>query len=113
MWCRPGDDDSYVVGVSDHAQASLGEIAYIELPAVGATITQGEALGVIESVKVVNDLLAPISGTVVDVNDSLADSPTTVTERPYEYGWMLRVKPGRTEELDELMDHAGYTAFIG
>lgn len=113
MWCRPGDDATYVIGVSDHAQGSLGEIAYIELPAAGATITQGEALGVIESVKVVNDLLAPISGTVVEVNDSLADSPTTVNESPYEDGWMLRIKPGRTEELDELMDHARYTAFIG
>jgi glycine cleavage system H protein len=113
MWCRILEDASYLIGISDHAQQSLGEIAYIELPDCGAAITQGEALGVIESVKVVNDLLAPISGTVIEVNETLPEQPTTVNTSPYGDGWMLRIRLEAPEQLHNLMNHDQYVAFIG
>lgn len=113
MWCRLLDDSSYLIGISDHAQESLGEIAYIELPDCGATLTQGESLGVIESVKVVNDLLAPISGTVIEVNESLTDQPTVVNASPYGDGWMLRISLESPEQLNNLMNHTQYVAYIG
>lgn len=113
MWCRLLDDATYLVGISDHAQESLGEIAYIELPACGTSIEKGAALGVIESVKVVNELIAPVSGVVVEVNDSLTADPTVVNQTPYGDGWLLRIHIHSTEQLNGLMSHAEYLDYTG
>lgn len=113
MWCRISADGTYLIGISDHAQRSLGEIAYIELPDCGTDVAQDTALGVIESVKVVNDLLAPISGSVVEVNEDLTGQPTRVNDSPYEDGWMLRIRLESPEELNNLMNYSQYAAFVG
>ena len=112
MWCRREDDDTVIIGVSDHAQESLGEITYIELPATGATVTRDESLGLIESTKVVNELLSPVSGTVIETNDNLSDSPAVVNEDPYGDGWMLRVRIESADQLETLMDASKYSEYI-
>lgn len=113
MWCRREGEDHAVIGVSDHAQTSLGEVAFIELPEPGSSISQGEALGIIESVKVVNELIAPVSGTVVETNGELANTPTAVNDEPYGKGWMLRIKIDSPDQLAELMNEADYLDFLG
>jgi len=113
MWCRLAEDGTYVVGISDHAQNSLGEITYVELPDCGVNITQDTALGLVESIKVVNELVSPVSGTVIEVNTALSDEPVKVNDSPYENGWMLRVKIDSPEQLDNLMSDEQYAAFLG
>ncbi len=113
MWCRLMEDGDYLIGVSDHAQKSLGEIVYVELPDPESEIAQGEPLGVIESVKVVNDLIAPISGTVIEANDSLVDQPAVVNDSAYDAGWMLRIRLKSPEQLNNLLNHAQYLALVG
>jgi glycine cleavage system H protein len=106
-WIRP-DGDEAVVGITDYAQSQLGDVVYVELPPVGRTLRKGEAFGVVESVKSVADLYAPVSGTVVAVNDTLAAAPEEVNHSPYDEGWMIRVRPGAPEELETLMDSEAY-----
>jgi glycine cleavage system H protein len=113
MWCRVVEGTVFLVGISDHAQQSLGEITYIELPDCGGNIAQGNELGIIESIKVVNDLISPLSGTVLEVNEALVALPGTVNVSPYEDAWMLRVKADSIAELDALMDHAAYIEYLG
>ena len=101
------EDGAATIGISDHAQSQLGDVIFVELPAVGATLAPGAKFGVIESVKAASDLYAPVGGTVTAVNDSLADKPEQVNDDPYGAGWMLKlndVKEGDTE----LVDEAGY-----
>jgi len=112
MWCRCEADNHLVIGVSQHAQTSLGEVVFIELPQPGTSISQGEALGIIESVKVVNDLIAPAGGTIVEINEKLADTPTTVNDDPYGGGWMLRIRIESPEQLEELMNETDYLGFV-
>lgn len=107
-WVRTVDGGARV-GISDYAQAQLGDVIFLELPEVGATLTAGERFGVIESVKAASDLYAPVGGRVAEVNAVLADSPETVNSDPYEGGWMLRLEDV-VEGGVELMDEAGYTA---
>ncbi len=112
LWCRCESEDTVVIGVSHHAQNSLGEITYVELPDTGSVVTQDESLGIIESTKVVNELVAPVSGTVIERNDSLSDNPTAVNEDPYNEGWMLKIKIDSTDQLKKLMDKEQYAEFI-
>lgn len=112
LWCRREDESTVTIGVSDHAQSCLGEIAYIELPEPGSQISQNTSLGVIESIKVVNELLAPVSGTVIEINENLSDDPTVVNQDPYGEGWMLRVRIESADDLAELMNASRYAAFI-
>lgn len=100
------------IGITDYAQEQLGDVVYVELPEVGAQVTKDEPFGVVESVKAVSDVFAPISGTVVEVNGPLADSPETVNEDPYGDAWMIRVEMSDPGELDELMTAAEYQAFV-
>jgi len=102
-----------VIGITDHAQSELGDVVFVELPAVGTEVKQFETFGVVESVKAASDLYSPISGTVVAVNDALTDQPELVNSGPYEAGWMIRVKPAHPAELNNLLDAAGYRALIG
>ena len=98
------------VGISDYAQEQLGDIVFVEFPEVGREVEQGEAFGVVESVKAVDDLCAPVTGEVVEVNEALDDQPELVNEDPYERGWIAVLKASAPEGLDALMDAAAYDA---
>ncbi len=101
-----------VIGITSYAQDALGEIVYVELPSEGDEITKGDPFGGVESTKSVSDLYAPLSGEVVEVNEALLDSPETINEDPYGAGWMIKVKPYDTSELEDLMDYEEYTDYI-
>lgn len=100
------------IGITDHAQDELGEIVYIELPAVGDKISKDDPFGVVESVKAVSDIYAPVSGTVVEVNEDLPESPEVVNEDPYGDGWLIKVKISDMSEVDDLMDSDKYLEMI-
>ncbi len=100
------------VGITDYAQDQLGEIVYVELPAVGDKISKDDAFGVVESVKAVSDIYAPVSGTVVEVNQELPESPEMINEDPYGDGWLVKVKVSDPAELDDLLDHDEYEELI-
>lgn len=110
-WVRV-EGDVAVIGVSDFAQDQLGEVVYVDLPAVGDTVTAGETFGEVESVKSVSELFSPVSGEVVKVNDELDGTPETVNEDAYGAGWMIEVKLADPTELDGLMSAAEYQDFI-
>lgn len=97
-----------VVGVTHHAQESLGDVVYVELPKLGATLTEGKNFGVIESTKAVSDLYAPISGTVVKVNDELTGNPSLINSDPYGKGWIVEVEPSDAGQVGKLLDAAAY-----
>ncbi len=107
------DDDVVVVGITDYAQSELGDVVFVELPEEGKEVKQGEAFGVIESVKAVSDLRAPVSGVVVKVNQELEDTPEAVNEDPYEKGWIVQIKLADTAELDSLLNVEKYEASLG
>ena len=90
-WVRVEGEEA-VIGITDHAQHALGDITYVELPAVGDTLAAGQEMGAVESVKAASDLYSPVSGEVVAVNEVLNDSPEVVNQSPYEQGWMVRVR---------------------
>jgi glycine cleavage system H protein len=100
------------IGITDHAQDQLGEIVYIELPAVGEKISKDDPFGVVESVKAVSDIYAPISGTIVEVNEDLPESPEIVNEDPYGDGWLVKVKFSDTTDFDDLLDNEEYEELI-
>ena len=106
------EGEMLVIGITDYAQDSLGEIVYIELPSEGDEITKGDPFGAVESTKAVSDLYAPVSGDVVEVNEVLLDSPELINSDPYGEGWMIKVKVYDPGELEELMDFEGYTDFV-
>jgi glycine cleavage system H protein len=110
-WAR-STGGTIIIGVTDHAQSSLGDVVYVELPKVGATMSAGKAFGVIESTKAVSELYAPITGRVVKVNDALSDSPQTVNTAPYGEGWIVEVEPSDASQLDGLMDASAYEALL-
>ncbi len=101
------------VGITDFAQRELGDIVYVELPAVGKAVTAGEALGTVESVKAVSDIYAPVSGTVIEVNTVLSDHPETVNRDPYGEGWICRLRMSNGAEIEQLLDAAAYRALVG
>lgn len=104
------DGSEAVVGITDYAQDSLSDIVYLELPGSGESFAQGDTFGVVESVKAASDLMMPVGGEVIDVNDDLVDAPETVNENPYG-AWMVRIKIENESELDGLMDAEAYTAY--
>jgi glycine cleavage system H protein len=106
-WVRR-EDDRAVVGISDWAQQQLGDIVFVELPEVGRELAKGDAFGVIESVKAVSDLYAPISGTVAAVNGDLADRPELVNESCYGDGWMCAITPANDKDFEALLDAPAY-----
>jgi glycine cleavage system H protein len=110
-WVRVADGVA-TIGITDHAQEELGDIVFVELPAVGATITKAATLGVVESVKAVSDVYAPVSGTVVAVNERLTENPEVINEDPYGEGWMTKVELGDPGEVDGLMTAAQYRDFV-
>jgi glycine cleavage system H protein len=110
-WVRM-EGEVAVIGVSDYAQHLLSDIVYVELPELGETVTAEEALGTVESVKAAEDVLAPISGEVTEVNTELEDNPEWVNEDPYGKAWLIKIAPSEASELDALMDAAAYEAFV-
>ena len=110
-WVRVEGEEA-TVGITEYAAGQLGDIVFVELPDVGRTLAQFAAFGVVESVKAVSDLFAPVSGEVVGSNDALAGSPEHVNGDPYGEGWMIRIALGRREEVDGLLDAGGYRAFV-
>lgn len=111
-WARVESDGTVTVGISDHAQDSLGDVVYVELPEAGSQVTSGEEAGVVESVKAASDIFSPISGEVLEINELLEDTPETVNASPYDDGWFYKVKPSDLTELDDALGAEGYQATI-
>ena len=110
-WIRVADDGQGHVGITEYAQQQLGEVVYVELPAVGRTLAQGEQFGAVESVKAVSDLYCPVSGEVVRVNDALSDSPEALNGDPHDT-WLIVVRLTDAGELDGLLDAGDYGAHV-
>lgn len=106
------DENVISVGITEYAQDALGEVVYVELPEEGQKVTQGEPFGVVESVKAVSDLYAPISGTVVEVNESLLDQPGSVNDDPYGNGWLIKIEMDSEKELASLIPATEYEKLI-
>ncbi|MFQ5540340.1 MAG: glycine cleavage system protein GcvH [Candidatus Binatia bacterium] len=106
------ESDVAIIGITEYAQDELGDIVYVELPQVGEKISKDDPFGSVESVKAVSDIFAPISGSVLEVNDTLPDSPETINEDPYGDGWMIKVQMTDKDELKDLMNSEDYAEFI-
>jgi len=111
-WVRI-DGETGTVGITDFAQGELGDVVFVELPAVGAALTKDATFGTIEAVKAVSDLFAPLSGEVVEVNEALSATPELVNKEPYGNGWMVRIRLSNAGEVASLLDAAGYQALTG
>ncbi|MBI5234172.1 MAG: glycine cleavage system protein GcvH [Deltaproteobacteria bacterium] len=101
-----------IVGITDYAQDSLGDVVYLELPHDGATVTMDEPFGVVESVKAVSDLFSPVNGTVVEVNDALVESPEAINDDPYIEAWMIKVELANPSDMDDLLTAEEYEQYI-
>ena len=110
-WARI-DGDTATFGITWYAQDTLGEVVFFDPPTVGATVTKDESYAEIESVKAVSDVIAPLSGEIVEVNAALGDAPETVNSDPYGEGWMVKVRLSDVSELDSLLDASAYTASL-
>ncbi|MBN8411172.1 glycine cleavage system protein GcvH [Halomonas denitrificans] len=111
-WIQDNGDGTVTIGITDHAQESLGDVVFVDLPDVGSSLSKGDEFGVIESVKAASDLYAPVDGEVIEVNESLEDSPETVNEAPYEDGWIMKVRLDDKSALDDLLDAEAYQAVV-
>jgi len=111
VWVRLEGSEA-VVGITDHAQKELGDIVFVETPKPGAAVTQGKPFGVVESVKSVSDIIAPLEGTVARVNEALAATPEIVNKDPYGAGWMIALTPADAQQIAGLMDAATYEAHV-
>jgi glycine cleavage system H protein len=101
------------IGITDHAQQELGDIVYVDVPKVGTVLEQGKSLGSVESVKAVSEIYAPVSGEVVEVNETLADAPEKLNEEPHGAAWLVKVRLSKPDEVNELMSAADYQTYIG
>ena len=106
------DGNIATIGITDYAQEQLGDVVYVELPAAGKVLNQGDTFGVVESVKAVSDIYAPVSGTVTEINADLPNTPEVVNTDPYGKAWMIRVQLSNPSEVDEMMDAAAYEKFV-
>lgn len=110
-WARV-EGKQVTVGVTEHAQNSLGDIVFVELPEVGRELTAGETFGVVESVKAVSDLISPIAGKVAAINEKLVDEPNTINDAPYEGGWIVKIEMTGESTDHDLMDHLNYKDLV-
>ena len=106
------DGDTGICGITDYAQGELGDIVFLELPGVGETVAQGEVYGTVEAVKTVSDLVSPISGEVVEMNEGLTEDASEVNTSPYREGWMIRVRLQDAAEIDDLMNAEAYKKMV-
>ena len=111
-WARVEGDGKVTIGISDHAQGLLGDLVYVELPGVGDRIEAGNACAVVESVKAASDVYAPVSGTVVEVNEALGDKPETINEDAYGDGWLFVVEVDEPDQLKELLEPDDYAELL-
>ncbi|AHC13457.1 glycine cleavage system protein GcvH [Salinispira pacifica] len=109
-WARK-DGNTVVVGISDYAQDSLGDVVFVELPEVGSSMSQGDAFGVVESVKAASDVFVPVSGEITEVNEELSDNPELINEDPFGKGWIIKIQASDVSELDGLMDADAYEEY--
>ena len=112
-WLKLEGDGTATVGITDYAQSSLGDITYVQLPKVGATLKAGETFGVVESVKAASDLYAPVAGTVIAINAALDGAPESLNTAPYDAAWMLKLKLADPADAAALLDAAAYQKLIG
>ena len=112
-WIKMESDGSCLVGITNHAQDSLGDVTFVEMPSIGESFEKGLVFGVVESVKAASDLYMPVAGEVIEVNEQLNDSPEQVNEEPYTDGWMIRIKPTVDIQTSELPDAKSYELEIG
>lgn len=106
-WARQ-EGDLIVCGITDHAQDSLSDVVFVELPEVGASLDQGEVFGVVESVKAASDLYMPMGGEIAEINETLEDEPELINDDPYGQGWMIKIKPSNPDEWDGLLSGDDY-----
>ena len=106
------EGDTGIVGITDHAQSQLGDVVFVDLPAIGKKVTKGGEAAVVESVKAASEIYAPVSGEIIAVNSALTDAPGTVNEDAAGKGWFIKIKMSNAGELDSLMDEAAYQAFV-
>lgn len=111
-WARLEDDGLVRVGISEHAQQQLGDLVYVELPEVGVRVEAGSNCAVVESVKAASDIYSPVSGDIVEVNETLADTPETINEDAFGNGWIFVVKVDDTDELDDMLEPDAYAELI-
>jgi glycine cleavage system H protein len=111
-WVHAEDDGTVTVGISDHAQAALGDLVFVEAPEAGRTVGAGDACAVVESVKAASDVYSPIAGEVVEANAILADAPETVNADPYGEGWLFRLRPDDARALESLLDADAYAQVV-
>jgi glycine cleavage system H protein len=111
-WVRTEADGSLTIGITDHAQEALGDVVFIELPAVGKSVAEGDSIAVIESVKAASDIYAPVAGEIVAINEALASTPDQINGAPYE-SWLFKIKPATGASTGRLIDAAGYGKAIG
>jgi glycine cleavage system H protein len=109
-WAKK-EGDLIVVGISDYAQDSLGDVVFVELPELGAEFSQGDAFGVVESVKAASDVFVPVGGEIAEVNSELEDNPEIINEDPFGKGWIIKIKAADESELESLMDAAAYESY--
>lgn len=106
------EEDTVLIGISDHAQSELGDIVYVELPAVGDAVSVEQVVGSIESVKSVSEIFSPVSGEIIEINAALADKPELINEEPYGMGWMFKIKLNAANPAEDFMSLAEYEEFI-
>lgn len=111
-WLRQEDDGSVTVGISDHAQAALGDLVFVETPEAGRQVTAGEACAVVESVKAASDVYSPIGGEIITGNEALATQPELLNTDPYGEGWIMRIRPAGAAETSVLLDAKAYEATL-
>ncbi len=107
-WIREEDDGTVTVGITDHAQELLGDVVYVELPDVDSEVALEDEMAVVESVKAASDIFAPLSGTIIAINEDLEDAPELINSSPYDDGWMFKMQPSEPSELDGLIDAESY-----
>lgn len=111
-WVKQEEDGTVLVGITDHAQDLLGDMVYVEQPEAGSEVEAEEACAVVESVKAASDVYCPVSGEIVEANESLADTPELVNNDPYGEGWLMRLRPADSIDVEQLMDAEAYTAHV-
>lgn len=112
-WVKVESDGTVTVGITDHAQAALGDLVFVDTPKPGRKLAAGASCAVVESVKAASDVYAPIAGEVIEANAALASAPEALNSDPYGAGWMWKMKPANAADLDGLLDAAGYSATLG
>lgn len=111
-WGRDNGDGTVTIGISEHAQAMLGDVVFVELPELESEFDAGDNFSLVESVKAASDIYAPVSGMVIEINEELSDRPELINEEPYDSGWIVKIKMSDASELDDLKDADEYLTLI-